>query len=167
MKRKEILPNLNKHILSTSRRYSFKSMLFPEGAILNTETLEFGTSKISLLYRYVPNKKDLSVKEESLVVTSRGIWRYIFLACSKLAPPAGGCPCSSLSNPARFRADGAHHEKRPSIRMSAIRGDLTGIFLEHLFDDLFELRDRFKELGMFIEDGEVHLRDLEVKNDQL
>ena len=46
-------------------------------------------------------------------------------------------------------------------------GDLTGIFLEHLFDDLFELRDRFKELGMFIEDGEVRLRDLEVKNDWL
>ena len=59
-------------------------------------------------------------------------------------------------------------ENSPRINPRAIFfGDPTGIFLEHLFDDLFELRDRFKELGMFIEDGEVHLRDLEVKNDQL
>ena len=57
--------------------------------------------------------------------------------------------------------------KIPQAGWDTFLGDPTGIFLEHLFDDLFELRDRFKELGMFIEDGEVHLRDLEVKNDQL
>ena len=57
--------------------------------------------------------------------------------------------------------------KTPLLAEGHFRGDPTGIFLEHLFDDLFELRDRFKELGMFIEDGEVHLRDLEVKNDRI
>lgn len=53
-------------------------MLFPERVILNTKTLEFGTSKISPLYRYVPNKKDLSVKEKSLVVTPAGFEPAIF-----------------------------------------------------------------------------------------
>lgn len=57
--------------------------------------------------------------------------------------------------------------KTPLLRQGCLRGEPTSIFLEHLFDDLFELRDRFKELGMFIEDGEVRLRDLEVKNDWL
>jgi len=40
-------------------------------------------------------------------------------------------------------------------------GELTHINLEHLFDDLFRLRDRFKELGMVIQDGQVYLPDLE------
>ena len=56
-----------------SMRRGFQNMIFPEGVILDTRTLEFGTTKISLLYRYVPNKKDLSVKEKSLVVIPRGI----------------------------------------------------------------------------------------------
>jgi site-specific DNA recombinase len=54
-------------------RQRFQSLIFKEGLILNTQTLEFGTTKISPLYRYAPNKKDLSVIEKSLVVTSRGI----------------------------------------------------------------------------------------------
>ena len=44
----------------------FQNMIFPEGVILDTKSLIFGTSKISPLYRYVPNKKDLSVKESPL-----------------------------------------------------------------------------------------------------
>lgn len=33
-----------------------------------------------------------------------------------------------------------------------------------LFRDLFALRDRFKELGMVIKNGEVHLSDLEERD---
>lgn len=58
---------------SLEHRQRFQSLIFKEGLILNTQTLEFGTTKISPLYRYAPNKKDLSVKEKSLVVTSRRI----------------------------------------------------------------------------------------------
>jgi len=47
-------------------------LIFKEGLILNTQTLEFGTTKISPLYRYAPNKKDLSAKEKSLVVNLKG-----------------------------------------------------------------------------------------------
>lgn len=49
-------------------RQRFQNTIFPEGVVLNTKTMQFGTSLISPLYRYVPNKKDLSVKEKSLVV---------------------------------------------------------------------------------------------------
>ena len=51
----------------------FQKVIFPEGVILDTASLSFGTLKISPLYRYAPNKKDLSVKEKSLVVTLPGI----------------------------------------------------------------------------------------------
>ena len=51
----------------------FQKMIFPEGLTFDTTTLTFGTSTISPLYRYVPNKNDLSVKEKSHLVTSRGI----------------------------------------------------------------------------------------------
>ena len=34
-------------------------------------------------------------------------------------------------------------------------------FLEHLFVDLFKLRDRFKVLGMVTKGGNVYLPDLE------
>ncbi len=37
--------------------------------VLDTQTLEFGTGTISPLYRYMPNKKELSEAENSLVVT--------------------------------------------------------------------------------------------------
>lgn len=36
--------------------------------------------------------------------------------------------------------------------------------MELLFRDLFALHDRFKELGMVIENGEVYLPDLEEHN---
>lgn len=39
----------------------------------DTSTLTFGTSTISPLYTYAPIKKDLSVKEKSLLVIPRGI----------------------------------------------------------------------------------------------
>ena len=48
-------------------------MMFPEGVILDTKTLTFGTIKISPLYRYVVNKKDPSTSEKSLMVTLRRI----------------------------------------------------------------------------------------------
>jgi hypothetical protein len=56
--------------LNLKRR--FQNMIFPEGVIIDTKTLDFGTSKISPLYRYIPNKKDLSVSEKSLVVIPAG-----------------------------------------------------------------------------------------------
>lgn len=51
----------------------FQNMVFPEGVYFDSKTLRFGTDNISPLYRYAPIKKDLSVKEKSLLVTSRGI----------------------------------------------------------------------------------------------
>ena len=45
--------------------------------------------------------------------------------------------------------------------VSYFHGELTGFSLEHLFDDLFTLRDKFKELGMVMKDGRVYLADLE------
>lgn len=50
-------------------RRKFQSLIFKDGLILNTQTLQFGTDNISPLYRYVPNKKDLSETEKSHVVT--------------------------------------------------------------------------------------------------
>ena len=52
--------------------------------------------------------------------------------------------------------------KTPVIRLRLLLGEPTSINLEHLFDDLFKLRDRFKALGMEIKDGEVYLPDLEI-----
>lgn len=43
-------------------------------------------------------------------------------------------------------------------------GDPTNINVELLFRDLFALHDRFKELGMVIKNGEVHLPDLEERD---
>lgn len=37
----------------------------------------------------------------------------------------------------------------------------THINLEHLFDNLFALKDRFENLGMAIKDDKVYLPDLE------
>lgn len=43
-------------------------------------------------------------------------------------------------------------------------GEPTNINVELLFRDLFALRDRFKELGMVIKNGEVYLPDLEERD---
>lgn len=43
-------------------------------------------------------------------------------------------------------------------------GEPTNINMELLFRDLFALRDRFKELGMVIKNGEVYLPDLEERD---
>ena len=47
---------------------------------------------------------------------------------------------------------------------TSLYGEPTHINLELLFNDLFLLRDRFKELGMTIKDGEIYLADLENKD---
>lgn len=54
-------------------RVRFQTMLFPEGATFDMKSMEFGTQKISPLYRYIPNKKDLSEPEKSSLVIPRGI----------------------------------------------------------------------------------------------
>ena len=46
----------------------------------------------------------------------------------------------------------------------SLYGEPTNINMELLFRDLFVLRDRFKELGMTITDGEIYLADLENKD---
>ena len=53
----------------------------------------------------------------------------------------------------------ARHNKRTIP--NNLYSDLTNINVELLFRDLFVLRNRFKELGMVIKNGEVHLPDLE------
>ena len=50
-------------------RQRFQKMIFPEGVILDTKTMNFGTTNISPLYRYITSKKELSEAENSLVVT--------------------------------------------------------------------------------------------------
>jgi hypothetical protein len=44
-------------------------------------------------------------------------------------------------------------------------GEPTSINLEHLFSDLFKLKERFEDLGMIIKDGKVYLPDLEELRD--
>ena len=51
----------------------FQKMIFPDGLTFNTTTLTFGTETISPLYRYAPNKNDLSESEKSSLVIPRGI----------------------------------------------------------------------------------------------
>ena len=50
----------------------FQRMLFPEGLVYDHENHRFGTTAISPLYRYVPNKKDLPDSEKSFLVAGRG-----------------------------------------------------------------------------------------------
>lgn len=54
-------------------RVRFQTMLFPQGTTFDMTTMHFGTEKISPLYRYAVNKKDLSETEKSLLVIPRGI----------------------------------------------------------------------------------------------
>jgi hypothetical protein len=62
-----------------SLRVRFQTILLPEGAPFGATTMHFRTEKISPLYRYAPNKKDLSVKEKSLVVIPRRRQHYASL----------------------------------------------------------------------------------------
>ena len=50
-------------------RVRFQTMLFPQGTTFDMTTMHFGTEKISPLYRYAANKKDLSEPEKSSLVT--------------------------------------------------------------------------------------------------
>jgi regulator of replication initiation timing len=88
---------------SLEHRQRFQSLIFKEGLILNTQTFEFGTTKISPLYRYAPNKKDLSVKEKSLLVIPRGV------DSPSASPELHDCK-HSLHRKVRFRtATGSSH----------------------------------------------------------
>lgn len=55
-------------------------------------------------------------------------------------------------------------QKRPFSKRKVPFGEPTNINVELLFRDLFALRDRFKELGMVIKNGEVYLPDLEERD---
>ena len=50
--------------------------------------------------------------------------------------------------------------------MDIFLGEPTSFNLEHLIDDMLTLRDRFKEIGMVVKNGEVYLDDLEVGSNQ-
>ncbi|MDB5180606.1 MAG: site-specific recombinase [Candidatus Saccharibacteria bacterium] len=54
-------------------RVRFQTLLFPRGLTYDMETMQFGTDKLSPLYRYAANKKDLSDDEKSLLVIPRRI----------------------------------------------------------------------------------------------
>ena len=54
-------------------KQKFQQLVIPEGVEWDWNTQTFGTLGISPLYRYIPNKKDLSDKEKSLMVIPRGI----------------------------------------------------------------------------------------------
>lgn len=60
-------------------RQRFQKAIFPEGVMLDTKNLHFGTAQISPLYRYKPNKKDLSESEKSLLVSHVDITWNSFL----------------------------------------------------------------------------------------
>ncbi len=57
-----------------------------------------------------------------------------------------------------------YQSKYPCLGRGIYFGEPTSIILEHLFDDLFTLRDRFKELGMVVKDGKVYLPDVEERD---
>lgn len=54
-------------------RVRFQTMLFPEGATFDMATMQFGTEKISPLYRYITTKEDLPELEKSSLVILRRI----------------------------------------------------------------------------------------------
>lgn len=57
-------------------RVRFQTMLFPQGTAFNMTTMQFGTEKISPLYRYITTKEDLPETEKSSLVNSWGeIWK--------------------------------------------------------------------------------------------
>ncbi len=57
---------------SLDNQQRFQSMLFPEGLVYDHTTGAFGTSQISPLYRYVPNKKDSEAPSKSSLVAGAG-----------------------------------------------------------------------------------------------
>lgn len=59
-------------ISSVGARQRFQRILFPEGVVYDSTNRRFGTTAISSLYRYVPNKKDLPEPEKSFLVAVTG-----------------------------------------------------------------------------------------------
>ncbi len=59
-------------------KQKFQQLVIPEGVEWDWNEQKFGTLGISPLYRYAPNKKDLSDEEKSLVVTPAGFEPAIF-----------------------------------------------------------------------------------------
>lgn len=69
-----IMDNVDKQWASSDLdiQAKFQKMLFPEGLIYDPVNHRFGTSKISPLYRVLPNKKDSPETEKSFLVAYRG-----------------------------------------------------------------------------------------------
>lgn len=65
--------------------------------------------------------------------------------------------------PSRF-IPSLENSKNNLIKLYKQIGEPTNINVELLFRDLFVLRDRFKELGMVIKNGEVYLPDLDERD---
>ena len=66
--------------------------------------------------------------------------------------------------PKKLRNDNEKTRYNKRAIPNNLYGELTNINVELLFRDLFVLRNRFKELGMVIKNGEVHLLDLEERD---
>ncbi len=58
---------------SPEMKQIYQQMIFPEGLPYNLTTNNFGSAKMSSLYTLANTKKDPSMSDESLLVTSRGI----------------------------------------------------------------------------------------------
>ena len=59
-------------VASLASKVRFQNMIFPEGLVYDADSRRFGTSKISPLYRYAPNKKDSPEPEKSFLVAGVG-----------------------------------------------------------------------------------------------
>lgn len=58
---------------SPAMKVQFQHMIFPKGISYNLHTSVFGTAEMSHLFTFAGIKKDPSMKDESLLVTPRGI----------------------------------------------------------------------------------------------
>ena len=59
-------------VASLASKVRFQSALFAQGLVYDAEKRRFGTTAISPLYRYAPNKKDLPESEKSFLVAGAG-----------------------------------------------------------------------------------------------
>lgn len=60
-------------VASPASKVRFQNMLFPKGLVYDPLARRFGTTAISPLYRYAPNKKDLPESEKSFLVAGPGL----------------------------------------------------------------------------------------------
>lgn len=69
------MENLDKlwHDAGFDMKQRFQKMIFPDGVVFDTNTRQFGTTKISPLYRYIPNEKASEEALNSNLVAGAGL----------------------------------------------------------------------------------------------